>query len=190
MIHRVSREERTVDLLDIIGDALSLGEQLLGTLDRLFQLQQRRERQRGQILRLVDQHLRLVLQRHDLVVDLLQGTSGRQYVLRIVIGIEHDQLRGGGFGTDKHSKRNHAGGSETMEAVHLDASNSARCGMRSVAQATSRAFSQPGTKLSRPFSAKTCSISAWSALEEAAVKASATSPRPSSNRRLPRRDWQ
>ncbi len=30
--------------------------------------------------------------------------------------------------------------------------------MRSVAQATSRAFSHPGTKLSRPFSASTCSI--------------------------------
>jgi hypothetical protein len=35
--------------------------------------------------------------------------------------------------------------------------------MRSVAQATSRAFNQPGTKLSRPPSARTCSISAWSA---------------------------
>ena len=98
---------------------------LLGSQDRLFQLQQRRERQRRQILRLVDQHLRLVLQRHDLVVDLLQGASGRQHVLRVVIGIEHNQLRGGRLGTDEHSKRNHAGGSETTEAVHLDASNSA-----------------------------------------------------------------
>ena len=74
---------------------------LLGSQDRLFQLQQRRERQGRQILRLVDQHLRLVLQRHDLVVDLLQRASGRQHVLRIVVGIEHDQLRGGRLGTDE-----------------------------------------------------------------------------------------
>jgi hypothetical protein len=33
-------------------------------------------------------------------------------------------------------------------------------------------------------------MAAWSVFEEAAVKASATSDRPSSNRRLPRRDWQ
>jgi hypothetical protein len=31
---------------------------------------------------------------------------------------------------------------------------------------------------------------AWSAFEDAAQSASATSPSPSSNRRLPRRDWQ
>ena len=41
-----------------------------------------------------------------------------------------------------------------------------------------------------PMSTLTRSIAAWSCLEDAAQKASATGPRPSSNRRLPRRDWQ
>ena len=92
---RIGRREGAIDLLDVVGDTLGLGEKLLGSLDRLFQLPQRRERQGRQILRLIDQHLRLILQRHDLVVDLLQRASGGQHVLRIVVGIEHNQLRGG-----------------------------------------------------------------------------------------------
>jgi len=35
------------------------------------------------------------LQRGDLVVDLLQRAGGRQDILRIIIGIEHDDLRQG-----------------------------------------------------------------------------------------------
>jgi hypothetical protein len=66
----------------------------LGSLDRLLELLQRGIRQAGEILGLVDQHLRLILQRGDLVVDLLKLTRGRQNVLRIVVGIEHDQLGG------------------------------------------------------------------------------------------------
>ena len=91
----VGRRECTIDLLDVVGDALSLGEKLLRSLDRLLQLQQRRERQGRQILRLVDQHLRLILQRNDLIVDLLQSSSGGQHVLRIIVGVENDQLRRG-----------------------------------------------------------------------------------------------
>ena len=83
-----------------------------------------------------------------------------------------------------------AGGSETTEAAHLDASSSLRCGMRSVAQATSRALSQPAQSRRGHVRRGPARSAAWSALEEAAVKASATSPRPSSNSRLPRRDWQ
>ena len=85
-----------IDLLDIVGNALGLGEKLLGSLDRLLELLQRGIRQAGEIFGLVDQHLRLVLQRGDLVVDLLQLTRGREHVLRIVVGIEHDQLGRGG----------------------------------------------------------------------------------------------
>ena len=57
------------------------------------------------MLRLVDQHLRLVLQRRDLVVDLLQLARRRQHVLRVVVGIEHDQLRRGGTRLRSDGKR-------------------------------------------------------------------------------------
>jgi len=124
------------------------------------------------------------------LLDLLQGTSGRQPFCAIVIGIEHDQLRGGGLGTDKHSKRYHACGSETMEGGSFGCLQFSE--MRDeIGRPGDVAGLQPARhKVVAATSARTCSISAWSALEEAAVKASATSPRPSSNRRLPRRDWQ
>ena len=82
-----------IDLLDVVGDALRLGEKLLRALDRLLQLQQRRKRQRCKIFRLIDQHPGLILQGYDLVVDLLQSSSGGEDALRVVIGIEDDQLR-------------------------------------------------------------------------------------------------
>ena len=47
-------------------------------------------RQAREVLRLVDQHLRLVLQRGDLVVDLLEGAGRREHVLRVVLRIEDD----------------------------------------------------------------------------------------------------
>src|SRR6516165_4108009 len=87
---------------------------------------------------------------HDLVVDLLQGASCGQNVLRVVVGIEDDQLRRRRPNAYGNGDRDQAGRGETTEAVHLGASNSGRCGMRSVAQAMSRAFSQPDTKPSRP----------------------------------------
>gem|GEM_PF-6966759 len=55
-------------------------------------------------------------------------------------------------------------------------------------QAIRRRGSQADAKPSRPCSAITSAMAAWSAFDEAAVKASAISPKPSSNRRLPRRD--
>ena len=82
-----------VDLLDIVGDALRLGQKLLGALDRRLKLLQRRIWQAREILRLIDQHLRLILQRRDLVVDLLQRAGGGEHVLRIIVRIEHDDLR-------------------------------------------------------------------------------------------------
>ena len=63
---------------DVVGDALRLAEQLLGLrwID-CCELLQRRIRQAREVARLVDQHLRLVLQRCDLVVDLLQRRAPR-----------------------------------------------------------------------------------------------------------------
>src|SRR5437763_16465028 len=62
---RVRGRERAIDLLDIEGDALGLGEQLLRTLDRLLQLMQRRIWKAREIRGLIDQHRRLILQRCD-----------------------------------------------------------------------------------------------------------------------------
>src|SRR3546814_19770358 len=47
-------------------------------------------------LRLVDQHVCFVLERLDLVVDLLAGARGCQQVLAGVAGVEHGDLRLGG----------------------------------------------------------------------------------------------
>src|SRR3546814_2010405 len=47
-------------------------------------------------LRLVDQHVCFVLERLDLVVDLLEGARGCQQVLAVVAGVEHGDLRLGG----------------------------------------------------------------------------------------------
>ena len=57
-----------------------------------LKLLQRRVWQAREIARLVDQHLRLILQRGDLVVDLLQLARRGQDILRVVVGIEHDGL--------------------------------------------------------------------------------------------------
>ena len=51
-----------VDLADIVGDALRLAEKLLRALDRLLDLVERGLRQAREIARLIDQHLRLVLE--------------------------------------------------------------------------------------------------------------------------------
>ena len=60
----------------------------------------------------------------------------------------------------------------------------------SAAQSRPLTRSHAAAKPARPCAAKIVSMSAWSVLEDAAVKASATSLRPSSKSRLPRRDWQ
>ena len=80
-------------MLHIVGEPLRLLQKILCALDRLLQLRKRRIWQARQILRLVDQHLPLVLQRQDLIVDLLQLTRGSQHILGIVVGVEHHELR-------------------------------------------------------------------------------------------------
>jgi len=61
-----------------------------GPLKRLLQLLQRRVWQACKVLRLIDQHLRLILQRCDLVIDLLERASGCQNVLSVIVGIKHN----------------------------------------------------------------------------------------------------
>ena len=51
-------------------------------------------------------------------------SSGGQHVLRVVVGIEHDQLRRRRLDAGSDGDRDQAGGGETTEAVHLGASNS------------------------------------------------------------------
>src|SRR5260370_1355614 len=175
--------------LQQLQSSIQRTQQLLGTLDRRLQLLKRRIRQIYQVLRLIDQHLRLVLQRGDLIVDLLQRPRRGQDVLGVIVGIENYRLRSCGH-RDAKREDDSASSEQRAKTPHSDLSRLPRLGIKSVAQATPRCWSQAGTKPSRPCSASSCSMAAWSVLEEAAVKARATSPRPSSNIRLPRRDWQ
>jgi hypothetical protein len=66
---------------------------LPGPSDRLLKLLQGGVWQAREMARLVDQHLRFVLQRQNLVVDLLECARRRQQVLRIIAGIEYGHLR-------------------------------------------------------------------------------------------------
>jgi len=76
--------EHLIDVLHVEGNVLRLGQKLLRALDILLQSLERGIWQTGEILRLIDEHLRFILKRGDLVVDLLQRACGSQKVLRIV----------------------------------------------------------------------------------------------------------
>ena len=89
----VAGGEGLVDAGDRVGDALGLGEELLGALDLAGDGRDQRIRQARQVLGLVDQGLCLVLDLLDLVIDLLQFARGGQHVLDVVLRIEHDPLR-------------------------------------------------------------------------------------------------
>ncbi len=69
---------QSVDRLEVLGELLEL-----------------REIDAGQVLRLIDHHLRFVLQRLDLVVDLGERPRGGEQVLAVVARIEHGELRVG-----------------------------------------------------------------------------------------------
>jgi hypothetical protein len=79
-----------LDLLHVIGHPLGLGQKLLGLADLRLQRRQHGQRQGRQILGLIDQRCRFVLERFDLIVDLLECPRGRQDVLRIVAGVVDD----------------------------------------------------------------------------------------------------
>ena len=72
-------------------------------------------RQAREVLGLVDQHLRLVLQALDLVVDLLQLARGGQHVLREVGRVEDDPLRVRRNGRDREREQRDAGGERRRE---------------------------------------------------------------------------
>jgi len=76
--------ERLVDLADLEREILGLPEKLLRALDVLLELLERAMRQARKVAGLIDEHLRLVLERGDLVIDLLQRARCREHVLRIV----------------------------------------------------------------------------------------------------------
>src|SRR3546814_21064640 len=88
MIRRPPRSTRTDTLFPYTtlfrSDALGLAQQLPGPINLLLKRRERRDRQAGEILRLVDEAGRLVLDLLDLVVDLLQRAGRLQDVRRLV----------------------------------------------------------------------------------------------------------
>src|SRR3546814_17881663 len=67
-------------------------------------------------LRLVDQHVCFVLERLDLVVDLLEGARGCQQVLAVVAGVEHGDLRLGGCAGYRQAHDERAAGAAAERA--------------------------------------------------------------------------
>src|SRR3546814_14524397 len=73
---RLRLPHQPVDLLKVLGDRLEL-----------------REIDPAQVLGLVDQHCRFVLERLDLVVDLLERARGGEQILAVVAWIAPRKLR-------------------------------------------------------------------------------------------------
>ena len=90
---------------------------MLGASDGLVDGLQRGIRQARQVPRLVKQHQCLVLQARDLVVDLLQRTSGLQYVLRVVRWVIDQQLRFGRRRSEYERRKSNADQHGAMEAT-------------------------------------------------------------------------
>ena len=110
--------ERLVDLADLEREILSLPEKLLRALDVLLELLERAMRQARKVAGLIDEHLRLVLEALNLVVDLLQSPRCREDVLRVVARVIDDaaeaELRMGracqhGRKRDGHGERQREG---------------------------------------------------------------------------------
>src|SRR5262245_29473158 len=90
---RVETLEGLIDLINIIGQVLCFIEELLRASERPVDRLQARIGQARQVLRLIEQHLRLVLQAGDLVVDLLERAGSLQHVLSVIRGVIDDHLR-------------------------------------------------------------------------------------------------
>src|SRR5262249_24010477 len=194
---RVETLEGLIDLVDVIGHTLRLVEELLRAFERLHDRLQARIGQISQVLRLIEQHLRLVLQAGNLVVDLLQRAGGLQHVLGVIRGVIDGHLRADwrreGYNCDADGgDQPHLPGPAKAHCAVCRAGVVVSCGFtgsrasKSAAQSRPLRCSQAAAKSLWPDSAS--AMAASSALEDAAVKARATSPSPSSNRRLPRRD--
>lgn len=97
------RLELVVELVDPEIDRLGAAHQPVDLGKLLLESIELGEVDACQVLALVHQHLRLVLELLDLLVDALEGARGRQDVLRIVARVEYGDLRMGG-----RCRRNHA----------------------------------------------------------------------------------
>ena len=87
---------RLIQGLHIVGDAIGLFQQGLDLRIVPLDVVEHRRWKLFELLCLIDQHLRLVLQAFDLVLDLLQGAGGGQQVLAVVRRIEDKHLRAHG----------------------------------------------------------------------------------------------
>ena len=160
---RVESLEGLIDLVDVVGQALRLVEQLLRACERLLDRLQARIRQARQVLRLVEQHLGLVLQAGDLVVDLLQRAGGLQHVLGIVGRVIDDHLRArwcadAGEGEARGADQDHVLNEAMVHGIAHKEGVTTLCGvvsstlMRSAAQSRPLRRSQAAAKPSRPCS--------------------------------------
>ena len=109
---RVELAEALVELIDAEVDALRLAHELVDLLEALAKLLKLREIDPGQVLALVDQHLRFVLETLDLVVDLGKRARGGEQVLRIVRWIEHTELGRDGRRGQRDADTERADGAE------------------------------------------------------------------------------
>src|SRR5258708_36894849 len=116
--------------------------------------------------RLIEQHLRLVLQRRKLVIDLLQRIGRRHQVLAVVRWIEHSDLRQG-RGNQNEREGDGSNGRNRAYMRHVDGSVT-RVGRRSAAQAASLRRSQAAAKPSRPGSATSSARETAQLFEQAA----------------------
>ena len=114
---RIAALERLVDLADVVGETLGLADQLLGPRHRLLDGLPRGIRQAREIPRLVEQHLCLVLQAGDLVVDLLQRASGLQHVLGVVRGVIDDHLPATRHGCEREADEGRADQRNAAQAM-------------------------------------------------------------------------
>ena len=117
-----------VDLRDLIGDALRIEDQPVDLTQRGLQVAGNGGREAREVLRLVDQHLRLVGELLDLVVDLLQRANGGQQVLAVVGRIEdRDRMRRrcGDSQSGQAERQSGASGQKSMfQKFHLSFSSS------------------------------------------------------------------
>src|ERR1700716_3224105 len=106
----------------------------------------------------------LILERRDLIIDLLQRASRLDDVLRIVARVVDDlRRRGPDRYRQRQQRQGHRGGKKSrpdanMFGGHDVTSTLVKLGMRSAAHSKPRSASQVSTKASRPNSASTRSI--------------------------------
>src|SRR3546814_8297703 len=88
---------------DVCSSDLRLPEKLLGLTNLRLKLLERGKWQAGEVFRFVDQRRRLVLERLDLLVDLLERAGRRQHILGVVGGIIDDPTEELGAGGRRYA---------------------------------------------------------------------------------------